>query len=156
MCNVPKAKQGIMLWLALPRGDASDIKELIMSKVGKEELKKETGVDRFIQAMKEAFKPADEIRDMEVYKDFFKNTKRKDGERMTDFINRFDKCANLAKRHKMELPLKVKGLLLDDAGLTEQDMKLVLTEIDFAVNEEVYKNGHYTAHRAVVRSVSSY
>ena len=156
VCDVPKAKQGIMLWLALPRGDASDIKELIMSKVGKEELKKETGVDKFIQAMEEAFKPADEIRDMEVYKDFFKNMKRKDGERMTDFITRFDK-SNLAKRHEMELPSKVKGLkLLDDAGLTEQDMKLVLTEIDFAVNEEVYKNGHYTAHRAVVRSVSSY
>ena len=23
VCNVPKAKQGIILWLALPRGDAS-------------------------------------------------------------------------------------------------------------------------------------
>ena len=70
VCDVPKAKQGIMLWLQLPRDDASDIKELIMSKVGKEELKKETGIEKFVEAMKEAFQPSDEIRDMEVYRDF--------------------------------------------------------------------------------------
>ena len=59
---------------------------------------------------------------------------------MSDFVNRFDKAANFAKRHKMDLPTKVKGLkLLHDAGLTEQDMKLVLTEIDFNQAEEVYK-----------------
>ena len=98
VCNILKAKQGIMLWLALPRGNPSDIKELIMSKVGKEELKKETGVDRFVQAMEEAFKPTDEIRDMEVYRNFYQNMKRKEGEKITDFINRFDKCANLAKQ----------------------------------------------------------
>ena len=139
VCNVPKAKQGIMLWLALPRGDASDIKELILSKVGKDELKTEQGVDRFVQAMEEAFKPADEIRDMEVYRDFYKKMERKDGEKITDYINRFDKCANLAKRHDMELPPKVKGLkLLEDAGLSEQDVKLVLTEINFTEGAEVY------------------
>ena len=139
VCNIPKAKQGIILWLALPRGDASDIKELILSKVGKDELKTEQGVDRFVQAMEEAFKPADEIRDMEVYRDFYKKMERKDGEKITDYINRFDKCANLAKRHDMELPPKVKGLkLLEDAGLSEQDVKLVLTEINFTEGAEVY------------------
>ena len=47
VCDVPKAKQGIMLWLQLPRDDSSDIKELIMSKIGKEELKKETVKNAF-------------------------------------------------------------------------------------------------------------
>merc|ERR1719397_425483 len=140
VCDVPKAKQGIMLWLQLPRDDASDIKELIMSKVGKDELKKATGIDKFIEAMNEAFKPSDEIRDMEIYRDFYKKMERKADEKISDFINRFDKCANLAKRHDMDLPPKVKGLkLLDDAGLSEQDTKLVLTEIDFNEKEEVYK-----------------
>ena len=140
VCDVPKAKQGIMLWLQLPRDDASDIKELIMSKVGKEELKKETGIEKFVEAMKEAFQPSDEIRDMEVYRDFYKKMERRTEEKISDFINRFDKCANLAKRHDMDLPPKVKGLkLLDDAGLSEQDTKLVLTEIDFNEKDEVYK-----------------
>ena len=39
----------------------------------------------------------------------------------------------------MKLPTKVKGSrLLNDAGLTEQDMKLVLTEVKFDDEEEVY------------------
>ena len=140
VCEVPKAKQGIVLWLQLPRDDASDIKELILSKVGKEELKKETGIEKFVEAMNEAFKPSDEIRDMEVYRDYYKKMARKPDEKISEFINRFDKCANLAKRHGMDLPSKVKGLkLLNDAGISEQDMKLVLTEIDFSEKDEVYK-----------------
>ena len=40
----------------------------------------------------------------------------------------------------MDLPSKVKGLTLqDDAGLTDQDVKLVLMEIYFSQKDEVYK-----------------
>merc|ERR1719319_2037755 len=40
----------------------------------------------------------------------------------------------------MDLPAKVKGLkLLRDAGLTEQDRKLVLTEVNFDQEEDVYR-----------------
>ena len=70
VCDVPKAKQGIMLWLNLPRDHSSDIKELIMAKIGMKELKTENGIERFIAAMNNAFKPTDEIRDMDVYRDF--------------------------------------------------------------------------------------
>ena len=44
--EVAEEKQGSMLWLALPRDHPSDIKELIMAKVGIEELKKKTGVNK--------------------------------------------------------------------------------------------------------------
>ena len=55
-------------------------------------------------------------------------------------MNRFEKAANFTKKHKMDLPLKVKGLkLLHNAGLSDQDMKLVLTEINFEEEAEVYK-----------------
>ena len=41
-------------------------------------------------------------------------------------MNRFEKAANFAKKHRMDLPPKVKGLkLLHDAGLSVQDLKLV-------------------------------
>ena len=91
--------------------------------------------------MNEAFKPSNESRELEIYTEYYVKMKRKEDEKVTDFVNRFDKAANFAKRHKMDLPTKVKGLkLLHDAGLTEQDMKLVLTEIDFEKEEEVYKD----------------
>ena len=138
VCELPEEKQGIVLWLALPRDHPSDIKELILAKIGDEELKKKTCVEKFIEAMNEAFKPSDESRELEIYTEYYVKMKRKEDEKVSDFVNRFDKAANFAKRHKMDLPTKVKGLkLLHDAGLTEQDMKLVLTEIDFKKKEEV-------------------
>ena len=141
VCELPEEKQGIVLWLALPRDHPSDIKELILAKIGDEELKKKTGVKKFIEAMNEAFKPSNESRELEIYTEYYVKMKRKEDEKVSDFVNRFDKAANFAKRHKMDLPTKVKGLkLLHDAGLTEQDMKLVLTEIDFEKEEEVYKD----------------
>ena len=140
VAGVAKEKQGMLLWLELPRHHPSDIKALIMNKIGKEELKKETGADKFVTAMQEAFGEADEVRDFEVYKGFYKNMQRKPEEKISDFINRFDTAANLAKKHKMALPEKVKGLkLLDDAGLTENDTKLVLSDMDFKTEEMIYK-----------------
>ena len=44
VCDVPKAKQGIVLWLNLPRDHSSDIKELIMAEIGIDELKTENGI----------------------------------------------------------------------------------------------------------------
>ena len=140
VCDVPKAKQGIVLWLNLPRDHSSNIKELIMAEIGIDELKTENGIERLIAAMNNAFKPTDEIRDMDVYRDFYKKMERKKGEKISDLVNRFDKCPNIAERHEMDLPSKVKGLkLLDDAGLSGPDVKLVLTEIDFSQKDEVYK-----------------
>ena len=140
VCNVPATKQGLLLWLELPRNDPSNIKELIMNKVGKENLKATNGVQKFMDAMTEAFGEAEEIRYFEIYKEFYKNMKRKPEEKITDFINRFDTAANSAAKHSMDLPTKVKGLkLLDDAGLSEQDTNLVLSEIDFSKTTEVYK-----------------
>merc|ERR1719319_2053930 len=130
----------MVLWLSLPRSHSSGVKELIMAKVGSEELKKETGVEKFVEAMNEAFGATKESRELEIYEEYYTKMKRKQEEKMTDFINRFDKAASLAKRHKMDLPAKVKGLkLLRDAGLTEQDRKLVLTEENFDQEEDVYR-----------------
>ena len=140
VAEVPKEKQGMLLWLKLPRNHPSDIKELIMTKIGKEDLKKETGADEFVATMKEAFGEEDEVRDFEVYKSFYKNMQRKPGEKISDFINRFDTAANMAKKHKMALPEKVKGLkLLDDAGLTDNDTNLVLSDMDFKAEATIYK-----------------
>ena len=140
VCNVSKAKQGMLLWLELPRNDPSNIKELIMNKVGKDVLKTEDGVNKFLEAMTEAFGQTEEIRDFDVYKQFYKDMKKKNDEKILDFINRFDTAANLAKKHNMDLPDKVKGLkLLDDAGLSEQDSNLVLSEMDFGKKDGIYK-----------------
>ena len=111
-----------------------------MNKVGKDNLKATDGAKKFMEAMTVAFGETEEIRYFEIYKTFYKNMKRNADEKIIDFINRFNTAANLAAKHEMDLPTKVNGVkLLDDAGLSEQDTNLVLSEIDFRKTSEVYK-----------------
>ena len=44
-CELAKAKQGILLWLSLPRDTPSDIKESISASLGMDKLKKDTDID---------------------------------------------------------------------------------------------------------------
>ena len=66
--------------------------------------------------------------------------KRKMMEEIRTYLKRFDTAANFANKYKMDLPPKVQGLkFLDDADLSEQDWKLVLTGVDFDKEDQVYK-----------------
>jgi len=140
LCGLPNNKQAIFLWYQLPRDDPSDIKAKIMNEVGLDSLKSDVGITKFIEVMNNSFKKQDEVKLFEVYTDFFEHMRRKDNEKINDYINRFDKNAILAKKHNMELPSTVLGLkLLADAGLSDSDRKLVLSEIDFSKANEVYR-----------------
>ena len=89
--------------------------------------------------MDEALKPTSQCREIEIYNNYYKIMKGRRGEKINDFNNRFEKEANITKRSRMELTTKVKGLkVLNDAGLTEQDMKRVLTEVKLDDKEEFY------------------
>ena len=68
-----------------------------------DELKKDTGIDKFFVAvMNEAFEPTDEICVLEIYTDYYVNMKMKEEESVGDYMNRFDKAANFAKRRDMD------------------------------------------------------
>ena len=141
LCGLPKTEQGIMLWYNLPDDHSSDIKAKIYNEVGVEKLQAEDGLDTFVKAMDEAFKPEAEVKAYEVFVDFFVDLKRKPEEKIKDFIVRFDKLANVAKKHNMSLSETVLGLkLLHDAGLSPTDKKLVMSEVNFQRPEGVYKD----------------
>ena len=140
LCGLPKSEQGIMLWYNLPDDHSSDIKAKIFNEVGVVKLKAEDGLDTFVAAMEEAFKPEAEVKAYEVFVDFFVDLKRKPEEKIKDFIVRFDKLSNVAKKHNMSLSPTVLGLkLLHDAGLSPTDKKLVMSEVNFQRPEGVYK-----------------
>ena len=67
-----------MLWLALPRDTPSYIKESIEAKVGKDKLKKDTGIDKFIEAMNETLKPTDKSHELEIYTEYYVKMKKKE------------------------------------------------------------------------------
>ena len=66
-----------MLWMQLPRDHESDIKAKIEAEIGFDDLEKEDGVDKFVQAMEDTFRQTEELHVFEVYKDFFKDMKQK-------------------------------------------------------------------------------
>ena len=68
-----------------------------------DELKKDTGIEKFfVAAMNEAFESTDEICVLEIYTDYYVNMKMKEEESVGDYMNRFDKAANFAKRRDMD------------------------------------------------------
>ena len=108
--------------------------------MGVTDLSKEDGVDKFINAVIEVFKPEDKVKAYDVFVEFFVNMKRKPEEKIKDFIVRFDKLSNVAKNNNMELSQTVLGLkLLHDAGLSSTDKKLVMSENNFKKKDDVYK-----------------
>ena len=137
--KVPKSEQGLELWYALPDSHPSDIKEKISEEVGLANLAKADGADKFLEVMKNSFKKKDEQTAYEVYLSFFKDMKKKPEESIRDFVNRFDKVANSAKKNNMVMSATVKAFkILDDAGLSETDRKLVMSDMDFAKADTLY------------------
>ena len=139
--KVPKSEQGLELWYALPESHPSNIKEKISEEVGLANLAKDDGADKFLEVMRNSFKKKDEQAAYEVYLSFFKEMKKKQEESIRDFVNRFDKVANSAKKNKMDISATVKAFkLLDDAGLSETDRKLVMSDMDFTKADTLYEN----------------
>jgi len=139
VCGVEKKKQASILWLNLPDDHASDIKAKIYDEM-KEDLKTEAGVTKFLGIMAKAFKPAEQNQVLKLFLDFFVNMKRGNNETIMEYITRFDKTANAAKKKGMEMSQTILGLkLIHDGGLTDQQRSLVLVEIDFEKKEEVYE-----------------
>ena len=71
------AEQGILLWYNLPSDHSSAIKAKIYNQVEVTDLNKEDGVDKFMNAMNEAFKLEDEVKAYGVFVEFFVDMKRK-------------------------------------------------------------------------------
>ena len=126
VCNIPKNKQGIMLWLCLPWDHHSNVKDLIMVQVGMEVIKTEDGVYWFVDAWNKAFQTTDEdkIRDMDDSDDSYKKMEHRYGEKVSDFVNWF------VKQHNDVLPLRVEGEMSNNDRLTNQNATFVNTNID--------------------------
>ena len=138
VCGIEKTKQASVLWLTLPDDHSSDIKAKIYNEI-KDDLKTDVGVTKFLEVMAKAFKPAEQNQVLKVFLDFFVNMKKGGDEKMMEYITRFDKIANAAKKKGMEMSQTILGLkLIHDAGLTDSQRNLVLVEIDFDKKEDVY------------------
>ena len=137
--KVDKKEQAMMLIYSLSKEDSSGIRDKIMNELSLTDLNKEEGMDKYINYMNEHFKKDDSVATYEAYLNFERCRKSGD-EEIKSYIMRFDKQSNIAKKKKVTYPNLVLAFkLLDNCLLTEVDRKLVLSEMDFTKEDEVYE-----------------
>ena len=101
--EVDKKKQGPLVWMSLPKNDPSNIKQFINDSIGVADLNKDDGIDKLIQAMKKAFQEEGEIEAFTKWKEFDK-VKRKEGEEVRTFVNRFNTAYNAISKKQITIP----------------------------------------------------
>ena len=95
---------------------------------------------KFLSVMAKVFKPAKQNQVMKAFLKFFVIMKRSSKEMIMEFITRFHKTANAARKKGMEMSQTILGLkLIHNAGLNESQNNLVLVEIDYEKKGDVYK-----------------
>ena len=109
--EVEKKKQGPLVWMSLPKNDPSNIKQFINDSIGVTDLSKDDGIDKLIEAMKKAFKEEGEIEAFSKWKEFDK-VRRKEGEEVRTFVNRFNTAYNAISRKQITIPPGTRSFIL--------------------------------------------
>ena len=129
--EVDKKKQGPLVWMSLLKNDPSNIKQSINDSIGIEDLSKDDGMDKLIAAMKKAFREEGEIEAFTKWKEFDK-VKRKEGEDVRTFVNRFNTAYNAIVKKQITIPASTRSfLLVQRAGIAEELEQMVIHKIDF-------------------------
>ncbi len=134
-----KKRQGIEVLLSLPESKDDDTKtrEHIGSKLSKKELTAEDGIQQLITIMDSHLK-LDDLGT--VWEKFIKfDELRRGQESIFEYISNFDIAYSSLKKEKVVLPPSIVALMLiHRAGLSGDEIKLVLTGLDYTKNEELF------------------
>ena len=129
--EVEKKKQGPLVWMSLPKNDPSNIKQSISDSIGIADLSKDDGMDKLITAMKKAFQEEGEIEAFTKWKQFDK-IKRKEGEDVKTFVNRFNTAYNAIVKKQITIPASTRSfILVQKAAISEELERMVIHRIDF-------------------------
>ena len=128
----------MLLVYELKKEDPSGIRDKILYEITIADLNKDEGMKTYMDFMNKHFKKDQSVATYEAYLNFEK-CKKNENEDIKTFVMRFDKQSNIAKKKNVKYPNLVLAFkLLDNSGLSEVDRKLVLSEMDFTKENEVY------------------
>lgn len=137
--EVPKARRGRLVMVALPINDASGAREKIRLAVQTEELKlgEQNSVENILLELDKSFKKDDLSRVCDVWTEFIKFKRNR--ESMQDYINNYEQKINSLKREKITLPDVVVAMqLLSGSDLERRDKQIVLTAVDYNKTNELF------------------
>ena len=136
--DVDKKKQGPLVWMSLPKDEPSNIKQFINDSIGIDNLSKDDGIDKLIEAMKKAFQQEGEIEAFSKWKEFDK-VRRKEGEDVQTFVNRFNTAYNAIAKKNITIPNSTRSfILVQKASITDELERMVIHKVDFT-KEDCYE-----------------
>lgn len=125
--NVKKKCQAIVLVLALKE----NLRRTIWNNVSKTDLNKEDGVNTYLKFLKSTYGKDDLLDSLDKYRDF-RDYKRQVGQTITDFITEFASKVTMIEKKGMHISEEVLAFeLIQKAGITPDESKLVATGLDF-------------------------
>ena len=108
------------MWMSLPKNDPSNIKQFINDSISVDDLNKDEGITKLIEAMKEVFKEEGEIEVFSKWKEFDK-VRRKEGEEVRTFVNRFNIAYDAISKKEITIrPSTQSFILVQKAAITEE------------------------------------
>ena len=133
--DVKKKKQGLLVWMSLPKNDPSNIKQFINHSIRVEDLNKDDGITKLINAMKKAFKEENEIEVFMKWKEVDK-VRRNEGEEVRTFVNRFNTAYNAILKKDITIPPSTRSfIIVQKAAICEELERLVIDKINFSKAE---------------------
>ena len=136
---IVKKRRGIEVLLSLPESSKDDRKtrEHLVSKMTKDELTAEDGIEKLLQYM-DAHLKLDDLGS--VWEKFIKfDDVRRGSHNVNEYMASFDIAYNSLRKENVELPSSILALMLiRKASLTSEEIKLTLTGLDYARKDTLY------------------
>ena len=121
--------------MSLPKNEPSNIKKFINNSIVVEDLNKDDGIDKLIAAMRKAFQQEGEIEAFSKWKEFDR-VRRKDGEDIRVFLNRFNTAYNARTRKNITISVSTRSfILVQKAGILDELEHMVIHKINFTKDE---------------------
>ena len=99
-----------------------------------DDLNKDDGIDKLIAAMKKAFQQG-EIEAFTKWKEFDK-VKRKEGEEVRTFVNRFNTAYNAISKKRITIPESTRSfILVQKASISDELERIVIHKVDFTKDD---------------------
>ena len=140
--TIAEDKQGLHLLLNLPGKDKDPlgIKDKLLEKVEIKELSKKDGVEKYLSCM-DAFLGRDELQEGWERFEQFDSFIRSPDQSWMEFITDFESKSQRLKNKGITLPASILAFkLLKAAQLTDEERLVVMTGLDFAKKDELYKD----------------
>ena len=137
--DLSKERQAIAVALRLPEDDKNNIKEKVFGELKLDDLNSENGMSLLLQFLDKHLLEDELIDSLNKFEDF-ENYERKHGQNIREYVNNFDLKFNKLEKLNIKIPSEILAFkLLRKANLSKKERMFVLTGVNFAEKENMYK-----------------